>query len=158
VIIRATVGALADSSFEEDIAGAIDSGMHVGVYHAFIPGINGIEQANMLMKTVGEWRDQLRWIAVDVEIAGSRLEARLMDFLVQMRTFYHITPIIYTGAWFWDSNLPNFQLMDHQWWIASYGTNQPILPKRVDKALLHQYSSSGKVAGINSRVDLNRFV
>lgn len=65
---------------------------------------------------------------------------------------------IYCNQDWYDHVLDTVALADCIWWIAKYGRNDGTLnasPVGVDNLLGHQYTSRGKVAGINGNVDMN---
>lgn len=65
---------------------------------------------------------------------------------------------IYCNQDWYDHVLDTAALADCIWWIAKYGRNDGTLnasPKGVDNLWGHQYTSRGRVAGINGNVDMN---
>ena len=67
-------------------------------------------------------------------------------------------PVIYTGTWFWDPQVGSNAYGGYPLWESWYcGSCCPKLPAAWSKALLWQYSSSGKVSGISGNVDMDLF-
>lgn len=65
---------------------------------------------------------------------------------------------IYCNQDWYDHVLDTSALADCIWWIAKYGRNDGTLnasPKGVDNLWGHQYTSRGRVDGINGHVDMN---
>lgn len=65
--------------------------------------------------------------------------------------------VLYTWQW-WGEALSDEEY-DWAWrWYASYGKNTGVPTTVVKGCQLHQYTSTGKVSGINTNVDLNQLV
>ena len=65
---------------------------------------------------------------------------------------------IYCNQDWYDHVLDTVELADCIWWLAKYGCNDGTLnasPVGVDNLWGHQYTSRGRVAGINGYVDMN---
>ena len=62
---------------------------------------------------------------------------------------------VYSGEYYYNKNLPN--ITRYTKWIARYGSNsgKPGTKPNVQNVTIWQYSSRGKVAGINGNVDVN---
>ena len=62
---------------------------------------------------------------------------------------------VYSGEYYYNRNLPN--ITRYTKWIARYGSNsgKPGTKPNVQNVTIWQYSSRGKVAGINGNVDVN---
>ena len=62
---------------------------------------------------------------------------------------------VYSGEYYYNRNLPN--VTRYTKWIARYGSNtgKPGTKPNVQNVVIWQYSSKGRVSGINGNVDVN---
>jgi murein DD-endopeptidase MepM/ murein hydrolase activator NlpD len=148
--------------------GAFMEGVGIWFYHLFRPDSDGIPQAQHFLATTRQFTNKAR-LAVDVEsvVAPQRelTKAQYADELAAfVRTLRDATgelPVIYTSQGEW-SKLVGTQhdalFAQCDLWVANYtSAATPALPRCWTSYLLWQYTSSGTVAGIQGRVDLNRW-
>ncbi len=160
--IKATEGGdHVDSRFAENWRGAASAGIARGAYHFFTLCRAGSEQARNFISIVPRENGALPPV-VDLEYEGN-CRNRPAEFVVldEIKAFldaverrYGVRPILYVTREFYDRHLrgalPGYRI----WLRAVY--ERPVLPdgRAWD---FWQYSSRGRVAGIDGRVDLNVF-
>lgn len=150
-----------DSRYEENIRGALDAGLKVGVYFfsQAITTDEAVREAEFVAKNLRGY-DITGPVAFDMEPVGEgdRIEnltaedkTEIADAFCRAIESYEYTSMIY-GNPSWISNHLNLSyLADHSIWLAHYtwATDYPY------KFAMWQYSSEGKVDGIEGNVDLN---
>ena len=166
-IIRAgyrgsSVGALVeDSYFMQNLEGAKDAGIKVGVYF-FTQAVNeveAVEEASAVIAMLGDYTLDYP-IFIDTEGAGGAGRADGLDkdtrtnvceaFCKTVESEGFIGGVYASRNWYYN-NLNVEQLEDYAIWEAEYvGTN--IYTGKLD---MWQYTSSGAIDGINTRVDLD---
>ena len=153
---------LVDDMFESNIKGATQNGIKVGVY-IYSQALNkeeAEEEAQLVLDNIEPYKITFP-VVIDIESADSD-SARTNslssdDYELVARTFCNIIesagykPMIY-------GNVKSFTLLmdaedidDYGIWVAYYGTPM-YYPYRFN---VWQYSSTGKVDGIDGHVDLN---
>lgn len=171
-IIKATEGSTwRDKLFRHNWDAAKGSGLRVGAYHYFRPGIDPKAQAQNFYDAVGDLGDNdiIPWIDVEDEHSGINGPAvplnqlvRELDTCINLTENLFGTPVgIYTGQWFWN-RLPSqiwtqdaFPLWCAYWFTDQKPHTQFPLPNGWTKYAVHQYTSKGRVPGIVGNVDLN---
>lgn len=164
-IMRVSYGTSKDTYFDQNWSGSKSAGLIRGLYQYFLAGQDAIAQADLVVDAMGgtvgpgdlppvldvegtgntgvsqtTWRSQIAlWIA--------RIEARL-----------GVTPIIYSGCYFWPDNVGSTTWANYPLWVPNYGVSCTCLPSGYwDKWLIWQYTDSGTVPGIPGNVDRDRF-
>lgn len=151
-----------DETFEDNINGAIDNGIDVGIY--FFTQATSVEEAEEEAEFVLdaiEPYDVTYPVVIDVEAVNAN-NARTADLTKEERTKYCIafcemikkagyTPMVY-------GNLKTFMLLldlekleDYDKWLAQYDT-EVYYPYDFK---IWQYTDKGKVSGIGTDVDVN---
>ena len=166
-IIRAgyrgsSVGALVqDSYFMQNLEGAKAAGIKVGVYF-FTQAVNeveAVEEASAVIAMIGDYKLDYP-IFIDTEGAGGAGRADGLDketrtavcaaFCQTVENEGFIPGVYASRNWYYN-NLNASELEDYIIWEAEYvGTN--VYTGKYD---MWQYTSSGAVDGINTRVDLD---
>lgn len=151
-----------DYYFKRNIEGAIQAGIPVGVYF-FTQATNqveAVEEASMVLTLCQDY--QLTYpIFIDTEGAGGEGRADKLDaktrtavceaFCETIRNSGHQAGIYASKNWFND-RLDTSRLPDNiTIWLAEYAD----APTYEKKFHMWQYSSSGRILGIEGRVDLN---
>lgn len=167
VFVRAQVGMTADTLLQSHLSGALDIGLETSIYHVVHENISGETQAGALLEVLAAMQKPRLPIVLDIERpphAGNSLaHRRTLEHacvMVDMLNMAHYRSMIYTGAWWWN---PATVDVDVEWamaldlWVATYGTQAPILPRGWGDWRLWQYTSSGQIAGIQGGVDLDVF-
>jgi hypothetical protein len=124
----------------------------IGAY-CFFRDVDPVKQAEVFVKTAGE----VQFYILDFEIHIDNPVYKCNQFLERVEQLTGKKPIIYLNsslarAYDWDTSYPL--------WLANYGNNdgtRHLNPDtgKWDNFWMHQYTSRGKVDGIQGNVDLN---
>ncbi|MBO4880627.1 MAG: glycoside hydrolase family 25 protein [Firmicutes bacterium] len=151
-----------DDRFEENIRGALNNGIAVGVYFV-TQAVNveeAVEEAQFVMDNIRPYN--VTWpIVLDIEDAASTT-ARTADLTQQQRTDHAIafcetikeggyTPMLYCNIRWFIEKLDITRIADYEKWFAQY-FRKPFFPYTFQ---VWQYSSSGSIDGIKGNVDYN---
>lgn len=158
----AASGALViDPMYEQNMKGAIDAGIPVGVYF-FTQAINeveALEEASMVIRLIEDY-DVDYPVFLDSESAGGKGRADKLD--VEERTKFHevfletVSAAGYETGIYASKNWLNDQidvtdLSVYKTWLAEYAD----VPSYDEYYHMWQYTSKGTVDGIETHVDLN---
>ena len=158
VFVKATEGAaFTDPRYKENIKGAREAGLKVGVYHFFRTTSGAHDQFNNFVNTVG--KDHLDLIPViDVEEKKNYTQHQLRDslrvFVDLIEQHFGCKPIIYTGHKFYNEFL-GIAFKDCMLNVAQYVNTFDRKPSVNRDWQLWQFTESAKVSGIKWTVDLN---
>lgn len=158
-------GLVEDSKFKKNFAEAVENGLKVGVYF-YSPAINITEarkDAEYVMSILRKYGYQNKVsmpIAIDLELV-SGVNTRDKNLSKQVRTniantfcqtiaSYGYTPMVYACKSFLNDNLYANQI-PYDIWVAQYNSKCTYNGKYT----VWQYTSSGKISGINGNVDCN---
>lgn len=162
-IIRVSDGlAHVDSQFARNWREAKRATVRRGAYQYFRPNLDPVAQAELLLSRMGPLEPGDLPPTIDVEATGglspSAVAARVRTWIEHVEGRLGVTPIIYTGPYFWQDSVggPSFAAR-HPLWIAHYTTQCPLTPGPWSRWSFHQYTDSGRVAGIVGSVDTNVF-
>ena len=153
---------LTDDYFEANIQGATENGIDVGVYF-YSQAINeeeAKEEVQLILDLIEPYKIKYP-VVIDVESAESdsarTLNLTTDDYELVVKTFCDMvskagyTPMIYGNVKSFTLLMDAVDVDDYDIWIAYYGT--PLYyPYHFN---IWQYTSSGKVDGIEGDVDLN---
>ena len=157
---RATYGGSeVDSYFSENWQGIKAAGILRGAYHFFLAADDPAQQAEFFIRTVGSLDPDDLPPVIDVESASgvsSNLAADVQTWLTTVEQGLGRRPIIYTAPSYWNENLTG-GFGDYPLWVAEYGVSSPKAVNGWTDWTFWQYSSTGKVAGVNTAVDLDDF-
>ncbi len=161
VYIKATENAgLVDSRFQTNLREARRVGIPVGCYHFFSPTASPMAQLKNLTTAVPHLSDHDLVPMIDVEVKGrasvSEMRNRLRQFLKGVEEYYRVKPIVYSGQNFYNKYLAGY-FEDYLFMIAKYSEGMPELNGNA-KFAMWQYTSSGRVRGIQGSVDWSCFV
>lgn len=160
-------GAGVDARFKSNALKALIWGVKLGFYHLFRADAPGATQAAHALATILPY-DTDYDLAIDVEPAAEDVQIspqayaeQLAIFIQKFQTETGKLPVIYTGAGAWSALLPahssrNALFRQCRLWVANFGVDKPLVPSPWIDYWLWQFTSSGRVDGINGRVDLNR--
>ncbi len=158
VFIKATEGlGSTDKQFKRNWAQAKQQGIPRGAYHFFLATKDGKTQAKNFIKNVQLQPGDLPPV-LDIEqlygVSPKLMQQRIKDWLQLVEAAYHVKPIIYSNADFYNRNL-GAAFNKYPLWVAHYfENNQP----RVSRDwTFWQHSSTGQINGITSKVDFNVF-
>ena len=153
---------LVDDTFQENMEGALDNDIDVGVYFftQATSEAEAEEEAAFVIDSI-EGYDVSYPVVIDIESVSNR-KARTNDLTKEERTKYCITfcekikeagytPMIYGNLKTFMLMLDMEQLEDYDKWFAYYD-EQMYFPYEFK---IWQYTNTGKVSGIDGEVDLN---
>ncbi len=148
-----------DSKFKENIQGAIDAGLKVGVYFftQAVDNAEALEEASMVLDLVKKYKITYP-IFLDVEPSGGRADSLTKEERTAIcKTFcetiekYGYTAGVYANKTWLTNKIDASALSGYKIWLAQYAST-PTYTGRYD---MWQYKDTGKVSGINGNVDLN---
>ncbi|OEY23379.1 hydrolase [Corynebacterium sp. BCW_4722] len=148
--------------YDEDAKAARDAGLKVGAYHYARPAEDPLAQARYFASVINDGPEidlpPVLDLEVDESLSPTALTAWTTAFLTEVQRATGKKPMVYTYRYFWYEHMNNTNAFtDYPLWLAAY-QNQP--PRPVggwDKLSFWQRSDSGRVAGINTPVDMNLF-
>lgn len=164
----------ADAFYDRNYRNAKLEGIRVGAYHrAFASGRtptsardDAREEANLFIASVRKVRGRDLRPALDVEIpfdnmTEDSLVAWIRAWLARVEAKLGSKPIIYTNASSWQAtgDTTEFAEAGHSLWVANFDVRSPIVPADDwggKSWAIWQYTSSGRVRGIDGNVDKNR--
>ena len=160
VYLKATEGGdRIDEKYERNIQLAHRYGLKVGSYHFFRPKSPLKQQLdNFMTQCLPGEQDLIPMI--DIETTGGLPTDvfcdSLITFLGMVEKEYRQAPLLYTYRNFYNKHLlgkvDDFKLM-----IAMYTEEEPVLADERD-ITMWQYTSKGRIVGINGFVDKSRFL
>lgn len=158
----ASTGALVlDPMYEQNIRGAIEADIPVGVYFftQAVDEVEAVEEASMVIRLIEDY-DVDYPVFLDSESAGGRgrvdgLEAEERTrihkaFLDTVKASGYETGIYGSRNWL-NEQVDMEELSDYRTWLAEYAE----IPAYDGYYHMWQYTSKGSVDGIETRVDLN---
>ncbi|REE68672.1 lysozyme [Paenibacillus taihuensis] len=158
--IKATDGRLGvDSNFSSNATDARAAGLPVGFYHFGHPEVNNaIAEAKHFAETVRGFESQFPHV-LDVEGDAGKLKSAELTkwciaWLTEVQRLTGHRTMIYTSASFARTSLGK-DLGRWPLWIAHFGVNTPMDNGTWNTWAVFQYTSSGRIDGINSSVDMN---
>lgn len=162
VYMKATEGSShQDIRFEENLEGALETGLAVGAYHFFSFESSGKTQADHYIEVVGTW-DGMLVPAVDVEyystyegvVDAEAVRAELQLLLDELEAYYGCRPVIYTTMTAYRTLIQG-EFTQYPLWIRNV-YYQPFLGGRnwvfwqyCDKGMLEGYSGEEKFIDLN---------
>lgn len=158
VFIKATEGLTGeDKSFKYNWASAHQAGIACGAYHYFIAGKSGAIQAINFIKNVRLTKGDLPPV-VDVEelynTTPETMRSELKECISTIEKFYHVKPVIYSSASFYNDYLHG-EFDEYCLWVAHYFEERK--PRIHRSWSFWQHNENGHVYGILPRVDFNVF-
>lgn len=166
-----------DPRFKRNYEGIRDSGMFRGAFHyarvSRSPTLvdDARREADWFLKTVGEDRISTFPPCLDIEwdrkargIPAEELIEWCLAWLHQVEEALGVIPIVYTGRNFWVYKLGRTDaLYRYPLWLAQYkerkvlGVSRPMYEISGWPWLFWQFSSKGKVKGVDGPCDVNVF-
>ena len=166
VIIRcgyrgSSTGALIeDPKFRANISGATSAGLKVGVYFftQAITDVEAVEEASMVISLIKGYNISCP-VFLDVEAAHGRADgisvatrtAVCKSFCATIKNAGYTAGIYANKTWL-NSYIDAPSLTGYKIWLAQYAATPTYTRTRYD---MWQYTSSGSIAGISGRVDMN---
>lgn len=161
--VKATEGTTyVNPYFEADAQAALASGLKVGAYHYARPATDPLAQARHFASVIKRVPGQNLPAVLDIEVSEGlnpvALQIWTRAFLGELERQTGTKPMIYTYRYFWQDNMANTkQFAEYPLWLAAYQSTAPAPVGGWSNLSFWQRSDSGRVAGINSPVDLNLF-
>lgn len=155
-----------DPEFVNNWDGAQAAGIIRSVYQYFRPNQDAVAQADFLISEIGGAMTPGDLPPViDVEAYGyspAQWVPAITDWVNRIETVLGVTPIIYTGKYFWQDDVQSTAFSSYPLWHAAYPgnwtpTSCPDIANQWSEWIIWQYTSSGSVAGISGNVDRNTF-
>lgn len=159
-----------DIKFKENIKGATDNGIKVGVYFysQAITKAEAIQEAEMTLNIIRKYgfsNKIIYPIVIDTEQSSGRGDSMSKSQRTEVvKTFCNVIeqagykPMIYSNKYWLQKNLDMNQLKQYDVWLAHYtSTNDPLNNPSDYKGdyEIWQYTSKGTLAGIGGYVDKN---
>ncbi len=148
-----------DSKYEENIKGAINAGLKVGVYF-FSQATDkkeAIEEASMVLECIQDYKITYP-VFLDVEPSGGRADklskaerTEICKAFCETIQKYGYTAGIYANKNWLENKIDMSVLNSYKVWLAQYAS-EPTYRGRYD---MWQYKDTGKINGISGNVDLN---
>jgi lysozyme len=155
VFIKATQGAhYVDPMWQHNSQQAAQAGLLYAPYH-FLTGDDVTAQYNHLMQVTRLGRDNVVMLDWEKNPEGTTAPPILVATLGNhMQNVTGRAPLIYCGRW----QLPAPDPVLSRWplMLPEYG-DKPICPPGWSQWLFHQYTSSGKAAGVTGKLDRSVF-
>ncbi len=150
-----------DTEFQNNWAGTRNAGIVRGAYQYFRPGEDAVAQAQLLLSEMGPLQPGDLPPVLDVETtdgySSAHVVAAIHDWMDTVETEIGRMPIIYTGAWFWESSVGSSDFEDYPLWVANWFVTCPDTPDQWNHWEFWQTSAHGSVDGISGAVDTNVF-
>ena len=159
VFVRATEGiTYQDAFFKQNFKEAREAGLIIGAYHFYETDDDPVSQLKNFTSLVTLQSGDLPPV-VDIEKLHDNdkkdLTSNIQTYLDGLEQHYKTKPIIYSGKNFANKYITSFS--DYPLWLAEYQSLYPTLPQGWDKWTFWQYSQTGKVDGVSTDVDINRY-
>ena len=151
-----------DSRYQQNIEGALDAGIDVGVYF-YSQAVNrseALEEARMLLDAIDGY-DITYPVVLDIEGAPSasartsrltpRTTTQIVDAFCGAVEDAGYTPMVYSYTKWFIEKMDLAAISEYDVWLAQY-YKVPFYPYKLD---ILQYSSTGRVNGISGNVDMN---
>jgi lysozyme len=157
--IKATEGrSMQDPLFKSNWENIGKTGIIRGAYHYFVPARSASEQAKNFIDNVELVKGDLPPV-LDIEKLGNSGAAKLREnikiWLNEVEKHYGVKPIIYSYIDFYEKYLiVDKDLRKYPLWVAHYNKKKIEFE---ESWLFWQHSDSGRIPGINEKVDFNVF-
>jgi GH25 family lysozyme M1 (1,4-beta-N-acetylmuramidase) len=173
-LIKATEGNYyVNPYFAGDYSTAKGSRLYAAGYHFAIPSASdGASQADFFLDTAADSGSRatlppvvdLEWNPYDSSgpcygLSSDSMVGWIRAFKAEVLRRAHRSPAIYTSASWWnqcaggDSSFTGDPL-----WVAAYDVSEPAMPAGWSVWALWQYTSTGRIPGIEGEVDVSNFV
>lgn len=153
VYIKATEGTTnQDPNFKQNWDGALQNGITPGAYHYFTDTSPANTQAENFIATVPKTKGTLP-PAIDAEgslAENENFKSELAVFVQAVTDHYGVKPVFYVPYPIYNQIYDDYS--DHEFWIID-DQSQPL----VAGWTFRQYTTTGRVAGVDDEVDLDEF-
>lgn len=155
-IIRYADGTTLDARFAENMKGAIEAGLHVGAYifSRAKTKAQAEAEADRLFNACKPYTlDMPMYIDLEVKGYGKYADTVARAFISRIKALGG-KPGVYANLSWWNSYLKDVAKLSFAMWVAQYNSTMDYKPKSY--VGMWQYTSSGRVNGINGRVDMDK--
>ncbi|MGC6418672.1 MAG: GH25 family lysozyme, partial [Bradymonadia bacterium] len=150
-----------DTQFERNWAESERVGIIRGVYHFFRANQDVVTQARIMLDRMGPMRPGMLPPTIDIERSDGEPPAvvrrKTLEWIAYVEEELGVRPMIYTRANVWDPLVGSEDYGAYPLWVAHYGTECPDIPRGWETWTFHQYTETGRAAGVDGPVDRNRF-
>ncbi|STC70247.1 glycoside hydrolase family 25 protein [Corynebacterium pilosum] len=161
--VKATEGtSFTNDFYAQDVEAANDAGLLTGAYHYARPATDPRLQAAHFASVMAQAPETSLPPVLDIEVSEglspSQLSVWTRTFLNELKTLTGKTPMIYTYRYFWQVDMGNTtEFSEYPLWLAAYQNHAPKPVGGWDTVSFWQRSGNGRVAGIDTPVDMNLF-
>lgn len=155
-IIRYADGTTLDARFTENMKGAIEAGLHVGAYifsRAKTKAQAEVEADRLFNACKPYTLDMPMYIDLEVKGYGKYADTVARAFISRIKALGG-KPGVYASLSWWNSYLKDVAKLSFAMWVAQYNNTMDYKPKSY--VGMWQYTSSGRVNGINGNVDMDK--
>ena len=155
-IIRYADGTTLDARFTENMKGAIEAGLHVGAYifSRAKTKAQAEAEADRLFNACKPYTlDMPMYIDLEVKGYGKYADTVARAFISRIKALGG-KPGVYASLSWWNSYLKDVAKLSFAMWVAQYNNTMDYKPKSY--VGMWQYTSSGRVNGINGNVDMDK--
>jgi len=159
-IVASGDGTYLDPRFGWNILGAHQAGMAVDIYHYLRFALTPQQQAEICLKRFLEAKAlaPVKRLWLDWEDTSEHCNAMSVDMRCEwaerLLGLLSIPVGQYSARWWWNPYMGDL-VLPGPFWVAQYGSQQPVLPQAWSDWAIWQYTSSGHVDGVAGNVDLN---
>lgn len=162
VYIRAGQGfSYKDAKFERNYEEAKKNGLKIGVYH-YVTARSVEEaklQAQFFVSLVSKKQIDCK-LAMDFESFGDLSKAKIneiaLEYIKEVERLSKKGVVVYSNTYD-ATNIFNKEVAEYPLWVAQYGVSSPQDNGNWENWVGYQYSSTGRVNGIEGNVDLDRY-
>lgn len=152
-----------DRYFASNYRNVQSQDMIAGAYHFARPGTSAkLQVDNFLAVYKPKVGDLIPCLDVEVTdgLNATAMAYWIKDFVTEYYNRTKIYPIIYTSPGWWngevaDNDASRYVVAHCPLWIAHWGVSRPSLPRGWKTWTVWQFTSSGRVPGVNGRCDEN---
>ncbi len=152
-----------DTKFSEYWPGARAAGVIRGAYQYFRPDVDPVQQADLLLSSMGTLMPGDLPPVLDLEVADglstTAVVTAVQAWIAEITTAIGRPPIVYAGLYSWPTLTGGADVTTSPLWIAQYTTAAcPDIPDPWTQWLFWQDSDTGVVNGVtSSQLDLDLF-
>ena len=169
--VKASEGvAVTDSRFAQNWKAMKEAGVMRGAYHFFHPASSPEDQAGHFLAVMSDFSEGDLPPALDLEetsqahdewpgIPSDQRIGLVLRWLKKVEDATGMRTVIYTRKGWVKDNLPGAEaLKDHPLWVADFQSpDTPRIPAQWAAWTFWQFTETGTVPGVGSKVDLDRF-
>lgn len=151
-----------DAMYEQNIKGALDAGLDVGVYFfsQAVSAAEAVEEAEFVLEHLKPYKisgpvvydtEEIKWDAARTDKNTDQEFTNYCKIFCETVEYAGYHPMIYSNMKWMAYTLDMTELSEYDFWYADYHE----IPQCPYDYRIWQYSESGAVPGINANVDLN---